>query len=63
LPAPLLIELLSTRRKFYFLAFSGTKQRKISQNRHKSGAVALSPDKNKTGQSAGVARFAAFMYN
>ena len=27
------------------------------------GAVALSPDKNKTGQSSGVARFAAFMYN
>ena len=38
LPAPQLIELLSTRRKFFFLAFSGANQRKISQNTNKSGS-------------------------
>ena len=38
LPAPLLIELLSTGQKFYFLAFSGANQRKISQNTNKSGS-------------------------
>ena len=38
LPAPQIIELLSTRRKFYFLAFSGANQRIISQNTNKSGS-------------------------